>query len=136
MRALALTAALVLTGCYGEAGVAVEPDVIAFQSSLRVSPDAPVRGKRVDLSLDLTSASNITLKSTVHIAVRGDEGLIYEYQWSDILIHPREGWNLSQGFLPSTDVKLTPHTIAIEVRSQETGELLYENPAIAKISFK
>ena len=130
-KSILLAVALpLLTGCMGQVGELSGGEAqYDFKALVAVLPDKPVAGRRVHVSLDLSSHSNVLLTADVVVrVVRPDASVIYEEVWSAVKFHPEEVWSLTQGFLPGTD-ESGELSIEVLVLHHETGQLLWKDPA-------
>ncbi|MBS1149268.1 MAG: hypothetical protein H6Q89_966 [Myxococcaceae bacterium] len=127
---------LALTGCRGQAGELPEEVITySFDAKVAVNPTMLQTNKRVSFNLEVTSASNRTVKTDIVLKVVSKDGeTAYESIWNDVLFHENEVWNLTQGFLPASDAARKPWSVTILVRNQETQEVLF-NQSIATLAF-
>ena len=127
---------LALPACKGEAG-ALPADVVSykFNAKVAVNPTQPRASQHVSFNLEVTSASNASVKTDIVLKVVSKENeTMYESVWNDVYFHESEVWNLTQGFLPDSDAARKPWAIMILVRNRDTSEVLY-NQSIATLDF-
>jgi hypothetical protein len=133
---LAVSAAM-LSACGGTASNLPEDDVrYGFEAKLLVVTATPQPGRRVDFTLDLKSTGNIAVECDVIMRIlavsNGEE--IYTQRWERVMFQPNSPWNLSNGFLPATDVETT-YNVSIEVRRHATGDLLFSDADASQLIF-
>jgi hypothetical protein len=125
-----------LTACGGEAGT-IPADYLTygFTSTVDVATMNPVPGRPVDFTIAVTSTGNTPIHCDVILHVVSDTGQdIYDQRWDDVLFMPQDQWDLSNGFLPATDVQKTYH-LEVEVRRHDTGELMQDNKDAGTLVF-
>jgi hypothetical protein len=120
----------------GVAGKLPQDDITyGFQASVEVQTPTPTPGRRVDLVLAVTSIGNVPVECDVTLRVVSMTGTeIYSQRWESVKFQPEAPWNLQNGFLPATDVEKT-YKLSVEVRRHTNGELLYDNPDVARLDF-
>ncbi len=121
---------LFLVGCGGQVSdVIADKEVVSFEAQLAVSPAQPLPGKRVSLTIDITSRCSKMVNSDVALKVVDDKGNeLYRQVWPNVKFQPGEVWNLTQGFTPETTLNGTDWNVVLEVRRADTGELLEAKP--------
>jgi hypothetical protein len=99
-----------------------------FKSEVQVATLNPAPGHRVDFTVAVTSTGNTPVHCDVILHVVSHEGEeIFTQRWDDMLFMPQAQWDMSNGFLPSTDVPAQSYKLQLEVRRHDTGELLQQN---------
>lgn len=128
--------AAMLSACGGTAGsVPADFQTFGFEASVEVATAAPQPGRRVDLVVEVRSTGNTTVNCDVVLRVVSEKGEeIYSQRWEDVRFEPDSPWNLSNGFLPATDVEKT-YKLSVEVRRHGTGELLYADGEVSRLTF-
>ena len=85
--------------------------------------------------VEVRSTGNTTVNCDVVLRVVSEKGEeIYSQRWEDVRFEPDSPWNLSNGFLPATDVEKT-YKLSVEVRRHGTGELLYADGEVSRLTF-
>jgi hypothetical protein len=97
---------------------------------------SPQPGRYVDFIVEVNSTGNIAVECDVIMRVlsvsSGEE--IYAQRWDRVMFQPDSPWNLSNGFLPATDVEAS-YKLSVEVRRHATGDLLYANGEVSRLTF-
>jgi hypothetical protein len=133
---IAIAAAGLLTACGGQAGgLPLDYVTYGFEARVDVATTDPTPGRRVDLTVAVTSIGNAPVHCDVVLHVVADDGQdIYDQRWDNVLFMPQAQWDLSNGFLPATDVQKTYH-LQVEVRRHDTGELMEQNLMAGTLTF-
>jgi hypothetical protein len=129
-------AAGVLPACGGDIGnIPADFSTYSFQASGEIMTADPQPGRLVDFNVAITSTGNTPVHCDVTLnVVAPDESQIYTQQWADVLFEPNNQWNLSNGFLPATDVEKS-YSFEILVRRHDDGELMLDNKSVASLNF-
>ncbi len=129
-------AAGVLPACGGEIGnIPADFSTYSFQASAQVMTTDPEPGRRVDFNVAITSTGNTPVHCDVTLNVVAPDGSqIYTQQWADVLFEPNNEWNLSNGFLPATDVEKT-YSFEILVRRHDDGALMLDAQNVTSLTF-
>jgi hypothetical protein len=120
---------LVGSGCVGE--YSSTPEELAryeWVAEVKVNPTLPVAGRPLSFNLELTSRSNTLVVVDIALrAHRADGTLLHEQVWRGVKFHPEEVWNLTQGFITSTNEK-GEAVVSLEVLETETQRSLWSGP--------
>jgi hypothetical protein len=129
--------ACALSGCGGVVGsLPAEEAVYSFNASVAVTPDKPVEGLRVNLSVEVTSDCSSPVLADVLLKVVSDaDEVLYEQRWDEVNFKPADVWNLNQGFNP-TVVNAASYKVQLQVRRHDTGELLFDQPELGRLTFQ
>jgi hypothetical protein len=126
-----------LSACGGDVGTIPEDYVTyGFTASVAIATPDPTPGRQVSFTVAVTSVGNTPVHCDVilHVVSDGSGGDIYDQRWDNVLFQPQAQWDLTNGFLPATDVKSTYH-LEVEVRRHDTGELLEDNKQAGTLTF-
>jgi len=126
-----LLAALVMTtsGCLGTASDLPDEQVrYDFGTTVSVLTTSPSPGRRLNFNLEITSHSDVMVTVDILIRVYNPDGkIIHTDPWNEVVFHPEEIWNLTQGFVTATD-DVGPLRLEILVLDHTTGEELWSQP--------
>lgn len=113
-----------------------ETQAFDFTVSAVVNPDQPEAGRRVTLSIEVSSDNSEPVVTDVLVrVVSDDQQLLFEQRWDEINFDRVDVYSMTQGFNPVT-VHAKSYRLELQVRRHDTGELLFENPEVTRLVFK
>jgi hypothetical protein len=129
-------AATGVCACGGLASALPEDTVptYAFKASFEVATAMPEPGRRVDYVVNVTSMSSEDVLCDVILHVGNGSDEIHTQRWDSVHFVPDNPWDLQSSFVAATDVKKS-YDVSVEVRSHDTGTLLYENAKTSELVF-
>lgn len=133
---LSIVCLATLLGCGGQIGALPKDNAVkVFEASVVVMPAQPVAGQRVTFDIEVVSDSNLPVLADVELRVLDEQSKpTYQQLWRDVVFNPDDTWNLTEGYLPDTNLR-AEHKVEITVREKSSGAVLFRDDTLATLDF-